>query len=86
MLFAELDAEEAETLRPAFMRQQQRQAKLQAEKEQLSADVNQLEEIVSEQEQLLTNARSYLNRLRAKRVVIADKYYQITGHSLPVSR
>ena len=85
-LFAELDAEEALTMRPALERQQQRQAKLREEKEQLSASVDQLEEIVSEQEQLLADARSYLNWLRTKRAAIADKYYQITGHSLPVSR
>ena len=86
VLFAELDALEAETMRPALERQQQRQAKLQKEKEQLEASVDQLEEIVSEQEQLLADAQEYLNRLRTKRMAIADKYYQITGHSLSMSR
>lgn len=83
-LFGELDAEEAETMRPAFLRQQQRGAELREEKTQLEAKVQQLKDIVREQEGLLTDARSYLDRLRAKRSAIADKYYRITGHELPV--
>ncbi len=65
-LFAELDTEEAEAMRPALDRIQQRQAELYAEKKRLEVDAAQLEHIVNEQEQLLADARSYLAHLRTK--------------------
>jgi hypothetical protein len=81
-LFAELDAEEAQALRPALVRSQQRQAELRNETEQLAREVQQLERILQEHEQLLRDARSYLTDLRARRAVLADEYRRVTGHEL----
>lgn len=84
-LFAELDAEEAEAMRPALERMQQRQAELYADKKRLEEDAAQLERIVNEQEQLLVDARSYLAHLRSKRAALADEYRRITGRELAIS-
>jgi hypothetical protein len=81
-LFAALDAEEAETMRPALERVQGRRAELQREKEQLAGEAAQLERVVREQEQLLAEARSYLERLRIKRAALAEEFQRITGREL----
>jgi hypothetical protein len=85
-LFAALDAEEAEAMRPALQRMQERQAELRREREQLAAEAAQLERVVHEQEELLADARSYLEQLRAKRAALADEYQRITGQELSRSR
>jgi hypothetical protein len=81
-LFAALDAEEAEAMHPTLERMQARQLELQREKEQLGAEAAQLERVVREQEQLLAEARSYLDRLRARRAALADEFQRITGREL----
>ena len=77
-IFAELDAEEAEALKPAKEKSQQ----LQTEKEALEATVSQLQDIVTEHRQLLIDARAYLTQLQSKRALLADKYYRLTGQNL----
>lgn len=59
-IFAELDAEEAEALKPAKEKSQQ----LQAEKTALDETASQLQDIVTEHKQLLTDARVYLTQLQ----------------------
>ena len=77
-IFAELDAEEAEALKPAKQKSQQ----LQEEKTALEETASQLQDIVTEHKQLLTDARAYLMRLQSKRALLADKYYRLTGQNL----
>ena len=77
-IFAELDAEEAEALKPAKEKSQQ----LPTEKEALEATALQLQDIVTEHKQLLTDARAYLTQLQSKRALLADKYYRLTGQNL----
>jgi predicted PhzF superfamily epimerase YddE/YHI9 len=77
-LFAELDAEEAEALKPA----KEKSRKFQEEKAELEETALQLQEIVTEHRQLLTDARAYLTQLQSKRALLADKYYRLTGQSL----
>ena len=77
-IFAELDAEEAEALKPAKEKSQQ----LLNEKVELAKTVRQLKDIIREHKQLLTDAQSYLTQLRSKRAVLADKYFRLTGHKL----
>ena len=77
-IFAELDAEEAEALKPA----QQKSQKLQEEKATLEETVSQLQNIVTEHKQLLTDARAYLTQLQSKRALLTDKYYRLTGQNL----
>ena len=77
-IFAELDAEEAEALKPAKEESQ----KLQEEKTELAEIASQLQDIVNEYKQLLTDARWYLTQLQSKRALLADKYYRLTGQNL----
>ena len=77
-IFAELDAEEAEALKPAKEKSQQ----LQEEKTALEETASQLHDIVNEHKQLLTDARAYLTQLQSKRALLADKYYRLTGQNL----
>jgi len=84
-LFAELNAEEAEALRPAIERMQHQHTDLLAEKKSLQAEVGQLERIVNTQEQLLAESRAYLLGLRTKRTALAEDYRRITGRELVMS-
>lgn len=77
-IFAELDAEEAEALKPA--KEESRQ--LREEKAELEEIASQLQDIATEHKQLLTDARAYLTQLQSKRALLADRYYRLTGHSL----
>lgn len=77
-IFAELDAEEAEALKPAKEESQ----RLQEEKAELEETVSQLQDIVTEHKQLLTDARAYLTQLQSKRALLADRYYRLTGQNL----
>ncbi len=65
VLFAELDADEAEAMRPALERKQRRQTELLAEKKRLRAKAAQLERIINAQERLLADTRSYLAHPRS---------------------
>lgn len=85
-LCAELDAEEAEAMRPAMERMQHRQTELLVEKKRLQTEVAQLERIVNAQKQLLAESRTYLLGLRTKRAALADDYRRITGRELAMSR
>lgn len=77
-IFTELDAEEAEALKPAKEKSRQ----LQKEKAELEEIASQLQDIVTEHKQLLTDARAYLTQLQSKRALLADKYYRLTGQNL----
>ena len=76
-IFAELDVEEVEALKPAKEQSQ----KLQEEKAELEEIVSQLQDIVTEHKQLLADARTYLTQLQSKRALLADKYHRLIGYS-----
>ncbi len=63
-IFADLDAEEAEALKPT----KEKSRKLHEEKAELEETALQLQEIVSEHKQLLTDAQSYLTELRIRNI------------------
>ena len=65
-LFAELEAEEAETLREGMERMDARLASLRAEKERVEARNDRLAAIFAAQERLLAEVCAYLTRLRRK--------------------
>ena len=77
-IFAELDAEEAEALKPA----REKSEKLKEEKAELEEMASQLQDIVVEHKRLLTDARAYLTQLQSKRALLANKYYRLTGQNL----
>lgn len=85
-LFAELDAEEAEAMRPAREQQQRERAALQQQKDALAARAAQLERILTDQQQLLVEARAYLRQLRTRRAALADEYRRLTGREPTASR
>lgn len=69
-IFAELDAEEAEALKPAKEKGQ----RLQKEKAELEEIASQLQDIVTEHKQLLTDARAYLTQLHKGRKVKSQQH------------
>jgi ABC-type transporter Mla subunit MlaD len=80
----DLDADEADDLRPAMEQAQARTGDLAAEKEQLDAQAAALARIVAEQQGLLTEATTYLQKLRDKSAALAEDYRRLMGHD-PVS-
>jgi hypothetical protein len=81
-LFSELDAEEERVLSSAHLQSEARQQELRKQNERLAQEVKQLEHIRGGHEQLLTEARSYLNQLRARKAQSADEYRRLTGGKL----
>jgi len=79
-LIDELDADEADDLRPAMERAQARAGDLAAEKARLEAQADALARIVAEQEGLLTDATAYLQKLRDKSAALAEDYRRLMGH------
>jgi hypothetical protein len=65
-LLADLDADEADQLRPAMERAAAHAGDLAAEKEQLEAQADALARIATEQQRLLSDATAYLQKLRDK--------------------
>lgn len=63
-LLEDLDADEADALRPAMEQAAVRTGDLMAEKAQLEAQAEALARIVAEQEGLLAEATAYLQKLR----------------------
>jgi len=78
-LLAALDADEAETLRPAMARMTEHADALRAENAKLDAEAAELVRIADEQEGLLAEARAYLHRLRDRSAALADDYRRATG-------
>ncbi len=70
LLFAEIEAEEEEMLRPAMERHDQRIAELQAECAEADARNAELAALAARQQELLTQARTYLNSLLTEQATI----------------
>lgn len=85
-IFAELDAEEARALKQATEKHQEFIDSLLKKEAELETTVAQLRGIVTAQKQLLEDARAYLMQLRAKRLILADKYHTLTGEELTRTR
>jgi hypothetical protein len=79
-LLDELDADEADELRPALERAQARAGALAAEKARLEGQAEALARIVAEQEGLLADATAYLQKLRDKSAALAEDYQRVMGH------
>lgn len=80
--FAELEAEEPETLRKSMEQMDARLDFLRAEKERVEAKNERLAAIVAEQEHLLADARDYLTHLRRKQGMLHAEYRKATGQKL----
>lgn len=85
-IYAQMDAEEMEALRPALERSQREQAEMRAETARLAAEAVQLERIAAEFTHLLADARAYLLEHRRRRAALAEEYCRITGRELATPR
>lgn len=83
--FAELEAEEAETLKEGMEHMDARQDSLRVEKERVEDRNERLVVIIAEQERLLAEARTYLTRLRIKQTELRAEYHAVTGQELVTS-
>jgi uncharacterized protein (UPF0216 family) len=78
-LFADLDADEADALKPALAQLDAEANAMAAEKTALDVEVSALTRIASEEESLLTEARAYLEKLRQRSAALAEDYRRATG-------
>ncbi len=85
-LLSDLDADEADALRPAMERLDRQAAAMAEEKAILDAKARELQRIADEEERLLAEARTYLERLRERSAVLAEDYLRVTGHVLAAAR
>jgi len=85
-LLAELDADEADALRPAMERMDAQAAAMVKEKASLDTKAAELLRIADEEELLLADARAYLERLRQQSAALAEEYLRVTGHELAGAR
>lgn len=85
-LLDDLDADEADELRPAMEQAAARVRDLAAEKERLDAQADALSRIVAEQERLLSDATAYLQKLRERSAALAEDYRRLMGHDPAPSR
>jgi hypothetical protein len=73
LLFGELEADEAQALKPALDRLAREAEELRTEKARAEAWARELERIVEQQEKLLAEARAYAGGLRLRRAALADE-------------
>lgn len=85
-LFADLDADEADALRPALARMDAEAAGMEAEEVALDADARELARIAEEEERLLMEARAYLERLTQRSAALAEDYRRVTRRARVVAR
>lgn len=77
-LFAEIEAEEEEALRPALERYDQRIAELQQECEEAEARNAALAALAVRQQELLKQARAYLNSLLSEQAVLNAEHERLS--------
>ena len=85
-IFAELDAEEAIALKHTREKHQELIDSLLEKETELETTVAQLQVIVTAQKQLVEDARAYLEQLRSKHSILADRYHTLTGEELTRTR
>ena len=85
-LLADLDADEAEALRPVGERLDAKARAMDAEKAELDVKLGELERIAQEEESLLAEARAYVARLRQRSAALAEDFQRVTGRSLASAR
>jgi hypothetical protein len=85
-LLADLDADEADVLRPAIERMHVQAAAMAKETEALDAKARELQRIAEEEERLLNDARAYLERLRERSAALAEDYLRVMGRELVPAR
>ncbi len=85
-LLADLDADEAEALRPTDERLDARAQAMDAERAELDIKAEELERIAREEEGLLAEARAYVARLRQRSAALAEDFRRVTGRSIASAR
>lgn len=74
LLFAEMDQEEAERLRPALERMEQEHQQDQAEIARLQKKRRLLATLAAQEEQLLQRARAFLQEVQSEKARLRDEY------------
>ena len=85
-IFAELNAEEAIALKQAMEKRKEFINSLLEKETELETTVAKLKAIVTAQKHLVEDARVYLEQLRSKGSILADKYNTLTGEELAHTR
>lgn len=85
-LLAELDAEEAEALRPADEHLDAQARAMDAERAELDLKAGELERIAREEATLLAEAQAYAARLRQRSAALAEDFWRVMGRSIAPSR
>ena len=85
-LLADLDADEADALRPADERLDAQARAMDAERAELDIKAGELERIAREEEGLLAEARAYVARLRQRSAALAEDFRRVTGRSIASAR
>lgn len=85
-LLADLDADEADALRPAMEHLRMQAAAMAKETTSLDAKARELQRIAEEEEHLLADARASLERLRQRSAALAEEYLRVMGHELLPAR
>ena len=76
-LLEELDAEEAQAMRPALDRLAREADELRAEKARVMSRAQELEHIVTQQESLLAEVRAYAGRVKLRRAALVDEFHRL---------
>jgi hypothetical protein len=85
-LLEDLDADEADALRPAMEQMAAHAGDLAGEKAQLEAQADALARIVAEQKGLLADATAHFQKLRERSAALAEDYRRLMGHDLASAR
>ena len=85
-LLAELDADEAEALRPANEQLDAQVRAMDAERAELDVKARELERIAREEETLLAEAQVYVARLRQRSAALAEDFSRVMGRAIASSR
>jgi hypothetical protein len=85
-LLADLDADEAEALRPAGERLDAQTRAMDAERTELDGKARELERIAREEETLLAEARAYVAQLRQRSAALAEDLSRVMGRSIASTR
>jgi hypothetical protein len=80
LLLDDLDADEADALRPAVEQAEAHARDLAAENARLEAQTNALGRIVADHERLLVDATDYLRKLRERSHALTEEYRRLMGH------
>jgi hypothetical protein len=85
-LLADLDADEAEALRPANEQLDAQARAMDAERAELDVKAGELARIAREEETLLAEGQAYVARLRQRSAALAEDFWRVMGRPIASTR